>query len=214
MDVKALKSELAKAHADHEMEVQALRDELEQARCGYSGDDDLVKLYHAGTAVVTKQAAEIKKLKAECQREKDEQERQNKDFTLMMKEKDNEKAVLIEAVKQLEGRLASLTTEATDAEINLKRQVAAASGQVKAAAACSSKLEGDILAANKTIDDLRRLESAEGEKADLLNRLRRMEQHCEGYRSTATDQQTLIEKLSKENAKLVGELGRQQLHHK
>ena len=173
-----------------------------------------MKLYHAGTAVITKQAAEIKKLKAECQREKDEQERQNKDFTLKMKEKDEAKAVLIEAVQQLEGRLASLTTQFTKSDKDLKRQVADARGQVKAAAARSSKLEGDILAANTTINGFRRRESAEGEKADLLNKLRRVEQHCEGYRSTAIDQQKIIEKLSKENTKLVGNLGRQHFHHK
>lgn len=214
MDVKALKDELAQTHADHETKIQRLEEELEQARRGYSGDDDLVKLYHAGTAVLTKQAAEIKELKTEGQREKDEKERQEEDFTLMKKEKDDEKAVLVEAVKQLEGRLASLTSEFTDAKKDLKRQVADAKGQVKAAAARSSKLEGGVTAAKKIIDDLRRSESTGGEKADLFNKLRKVEQHCEGYRSTATDQQKLIEKLSKENAKLVGELGRQHLHHK
>ena len=213
MDIKALESELARAHADHELEIQNLKDELDQARQGYSGEDDLVKLYHAGTAVVTKQAAEIKKLKAECQREKDEQERQNKALILMVKEKDDEKAVLVEAVQLLEGRLASLTTESSAIEKDLKRQVEDVKGQLKAAAARSSKLEGEVLAASKTIGDLRRREPAEGEKADLLNRLRRVEQHCEGYRSTATDQQKIIEKLSKENAKLVGNLGRQHSHH-
>ncbi|KAM0701160.1 hypothetical protein Q7P35_011521 [Cladosporium inversicolor] len=214
MDIKALKDELARAHADHEIKIQRLEEELEQARRGYSGDDDLVKLYHAGTAVLTKQAAEIKKLRAEGQHEKDEHVRQDKGFTLNMKEKDEEKTVLMEAVKQLEGRLASLTTESTDAEKDLKRQIADAKGQVKAAAARSSKLEGGILAANKTIDNLRRHESAAGEKANLLNKLRKVEQHCEGYRSTASDQQKLIEKLSNENMKLVGELGRQHLHHR
>lgn len=213
MDIKALESELAQAHADHELEIQNLKDELEQARQGYSGEDDLVKLYHAGTAVITKQAVEIKKLKAECQREKDEQERQNKDFILMVKEKDDEKAVLVETVKQLESRLTPLTTESSATEKDLKRQVDDVKGQLKAAAARSSKLEGEVLAASKTIGDLRRRESAEGEKADLLNRLHRVEQHCEGYRSTATDQQNIIDKLSKENAKLVGCLGRQHFHH-
>jgi chromosome segregation ATPase len=212
MDIKALESELAQAHADHELEIQNLRDELEQARQGYSGEDDLVKLYHAGTAVITKQAAEIKKLKAECQREKDGQERQDKDFILVMKEKDDEKAELVEAVQQLKGRLASLTTESSATEKDLKRQVENVKGQLKAAAARSSKLEGEVLAANKTIGDLRHCEPAEGEKA-LLSRLRRVEQHCEGYRSTATDQQNIIDKLSKENAKLVGYLGRQHFHH-
>ena len=214
MDVKALKSELAQARADHELEIQRLENELEQARRAYTGEDDLVKLYHAGTTVITKQAAEIKKLKAECQREKDEQERQNKDFTLKMKEKDEAKAVLVEAVQQLEGRLASLTAESTAIEKDLKRQVADAKSQLKVAAARSSKLEGGILAANTTINGFRRHESAEGEKADLLKKLRRAEQHCEGYRSTATDQQKIIDKLSKENTKLVGDLGRQHFHHK
>jgi len=217
MDVKALKDELAEAHADHGLKIKELEDELEQARRGYSGDDDLVKLYHAGAALITKQAAEInkmKKMQAEGQHEKHEQERKNKEFTLMTKEKDEEKAVLVEAVKELEGRLASLTTESMSAEKDLKRQVKEVKGQLKAAAARSSKLEGDVVSANKTIGDLRRRESAEGGKADLLNRLRKVEQHCEGYRSTATDQQKLIEKLSKENAKLVGDLGKLHLHHK
>jgi chromosome segregation ATPase len=214
MGTKALKKELAHAHADHELKIQSLEDELEQARRGYSGDDDLVKLYHAGSAVITKQAAEIKKLRAEGQHEKDEQERQTKDFTAKMDEKDEEKAVLVEAVEQLEGRLASLTTESMDNEEDLKGQVADVRGQWKAAASRSSKLESEVLADNKTIDNLRRRESAGGEKADLLNRLHRVEQHCEGYRSTATDQQKLIEKLSKENAKLVGELGKMPLHYK
>lgn len=214
MDVKALKSELAQARADHELEIERLEDELEQARRGYTGEDDLVKLYHAGTAVITKQAAEIKKLTAECQREIDEQGRQNKDFILMLKEKDEAKAVLVAAVQQLEGRLALLTTSATETQKDLKRQIADAKGQAEAAAVRSSKLEGEALAASKTIDDLRRRESAEGDKADLLKRLRRVEQHCEGYRSTATDQQKIIEKLSKENTKLVGDLGRQYLHHR
>jgi chromosome segregation ATPase len=214
MGTKALKKELAHAHADHELKIQSLEDELEQARRGYSGDDDLVKLYHAGSAVITKQAAEIKKLRAEGQHEKDEQERQTKDFTAKMDEKDEEKAVLVEAVEQLEGRLASLTTESMDNEKDLKGQVADVRGQWKAAASRSSKLESEVLADNKTIDNLRRRESAGGEKADLLNRLHRVEQHCEGYRSTATDQQKLIEKLSKENAKLVGELGKMPLHYK
>ncbi|GAB7333856.1 hypothetical protein MBLNU13_g05980t1 [Cladosporium sp. NU13] len=213
MDVKALKSELAQARADHELEIQRLEDELEKARRACTGEDDLVKLYHAGTAVITKQAAEVKKLKTECQREKDEQERQNKDFNLKTKEKDEEKAVLVEAVQQLEGRLASLTTESSATEKDLTRQVADAKGQLSAAAARSSKLEGDFFAANKTIKDLRRRESVEGEKADLLNKLRRVEQYCEGYRSTATDQQKIIEKMSKENAKLVSDLGRMHLHH-
>lgn len=214
MDVKSLKEELAQAHADHELKVQSLEDELEQARRDYSGDDDLVKLYHAGAAVITKQAAEIKKLKAEGQQEKDEREQQNKGFTVTMKEKDEEKEVLVYAVQQLEGRLASLTTEFTDTETDLKSQVTDVNRQLKAAATRSSKLEDDILAANKTIDDLRRRESAEGEKADILDRLHKVEQHCEGYRCTANDQQKLIEKLSKENAKLVGELGGLHVHHK
>jgi chromosome segregation ATPase len=214
MDVKALKSELAQARADHELEIQKLEDELEQARRGYTGEDDLVKLYHAGTAVITKQAAEIKKLKAECQNEKHEQERQNKDFTLKMKEKDEAKAVLVGVVQQLEGRLASLTTQFTKTDKDLKRQVTAAEGHSKAAAARSSKLEGDILAANTRISSFRHRESTEGENADLLKRLRKVEQHCEGYRSTATDQQKIIEKLSKEITKLVGDLGRQYFHHK
>jgi hypothetical protein len=214
MDVQALKDELAQAHADHELKVQSLKDELEQARRGYSGDDDLVKLYHAGAAVVTKQAAEIKKLRVECQHEKNEQERQTKCSTAKMEEKDEKKAVLVEAVEQLERRLASLTTESTDNEKDLKRQVADVKGQLMAATSRSRKLESEVLAANKTIDNLRRCESARGEKADLLIRLHRVEQHCEGYRSTATDQQKFIEKLSKENAKLVCELGRMPLHHK
>jgi chromosome segregation ATPase len=213
-DVKALQDELAQAHADHEIKVQSLGDELEQARRGYSGDDDLVKLYHAGAAIITKQAAEIKKLRAQGLHEKDEQERQNKGFAARMKEKDEEKAVLVEAVKELEGRLASLTNESMDNEKDLKGQVADVRGQWKAAASRSSKLESEILAARKTIDNLRRREPAGGEKADLLNMLHRVEQHCEGTRSTANDQQKLIEKLSKENAKLAGELGGMPLHHK
>lgn len=214
MDVKVLKNELAQAHAEHELEIKRLEDELEQARRGYSGKDDLVELYHAGATVITKQAAEIKKLQAESHRGKDEQERQSKDFTLKTKGKDEEKAALVEAVQQLESRIASLTTESTDAEKVLKHQVSDARGQLKDAATRSSKLEGDLLAANKTIDVLRHLESAEGDKADLLNRLRKVEQYCEGYRTTATDQQKIIEKLSKENTKLVGDLGRLHLHHK
>jgi hypothetical protein len=214
LENKALKDELAQAHADHELETQRLGDELEQARRGYSGDDGLVKLYHAGATLVIKQAADIKKLRAEGQRGKDEQEQQNKESTLIMKEKDEEKAVLVYAVQELERRLASVTTEFMDTEMDLKRQVADVEGQLKTAAARSSKLEGDILAANKTIDDLRRHESAEGEKAKLLNRLNRVKQHCESYRSTATDQQKLIEKLSKENARLVGDLGKLHLHRK
>jgi len=211
MDVKTLKDELAQAHAEHALETKRLENELEQARRGYSGDDDLVKLYHAGATVITKQAAEIKKLQAESQRGKDEQERQSKDFTLKAKE---EKAVLVEAVQQLESRIALLTTESMDAEKALKRQISDARGQLKDATTHSSKLEYNLFAANKTIDVLRRVESVEGEKADLLNRLRRVEQHCEGYRTTATDQQKIIEKLSKENTKLVGDFGRLHLHHK
>jgi len=239
LENKALKDELAQAHADHELETQRLGDELEQARRGYSGDDDLVKLYHAGATLVIKQAADIKKLQAEGRRGKDEQEQQNKESNLMMKEKDEEKAVLVYAVQELERRLASVTTEFMDTEMDLKRQVEEVTGQLKAAAAHSSKLEGDlkrqveevagqlktaaarssklegdVVSANKTIDDLRRRESAEGEKAKLLNRLHKVEQHCEDYRSTATDQQKLIEKLSKENAKLVSDLGKLHLHRK
>lgn len=214
MGTKALKKELAQAHADHELKIQSLEDELEQARRGYSGDDDLVKLCHTGAAVITKQAAEIKKLRAEGQHEKDEQERQTKDLTAKMDEKDEETAVLVEAVEQLEGRLASLTTKSMDNEKDLKRQVADVKGQLKAAASRSSKLESEVLAANKTIDNLSRRESADGEKAALLNKLHKVEQHCEGYCATATDQQKLIENLSKENAKLVGDLGRLHVHHK
>jgi len=70
MDVKTLKDELAQAHAEHALETKRLENELEQARRGYSGDDDLVKLYQAGATVITKQAAEIKKLQAESQRGK------------------------------------------------------------------------------------------------------------------------------------------------
>jgi regulator of replication initiation timing len=75
MEVKRLKEDLTQALADHELETQRLKDELEQARNGYSGDDDLVKLYHAGAAILAKQAAEIKKLQAKSQNGKHDLER-------------------------------------------------------------------------------------------------------------------------------------------
>lgn len=204
MEIKSLENE-------HELQIQSLTEELEQARRDYSGDDDLVELYHAGTRLLAKQTAELKSLKAETQREKDDHERLKKSFTLEMAEKDNEKAVLTEAVQRLEGRLASLTTESTDAEADLKRRLAGSRDQRKAAVARSNKLEVDVLAAKKVIDDLRR-EIGEGMNADLLERLRKVEQHCDGYRSAALDQQKLIEKLSKENAKLAGDFGRQHIY--
>lgn len=218
MEIKNLKDELTKAHADHVLEIARLTQELEQARRNYSGDDDLVELYHAGTRLLAKQTAEVKSLKAGTQREKDEHERLKKCYTLETAEKNNENAALVEAAQRLSGRLASLTTESTDAEADLKRRLAGSRDLRKAAVARSNKLEEDILAAKKVIDDLRR-EIGDGKNAELrkkseelLERLRKVEQHCEGYRSAAVDQQKFIEKLSKENAKLVGGFGRQHFH--
>jgi cell division septum initiation protein DivIVA len=131
----------------------------------------------------------------------------------MVEEKDYEKAGLVDAIKRLERHLASLTTEFTDAEVDLKRQVADVQKQLEAAVARASKLQGDALAANKTIDDVRCQESAEDRNAELLDRLRKVEHHCEGYRTTANEQQKIIEKLSDENAKLVSGLGRQHINH-
>ena len=127
----------------------------------------------------------------------------------MIEEKESEKAELVKTVERLRNRLSSLTTEFMDAEKDLERQLVDVKEQLKAAVARSSKLQGDLLIANNMIDDPHRREAAEGRNADLLERLHKVEQHCEGYRSTATDQQKLVEKLSNENAKLMGALGRQ-----
>jgi hypothetical protein len=213
MEVKRLEDELAQAHTDHAGETKRLKNELEQARAGYSDDDGLVELYHAGAAILTKQAAELKRLRAENRISKHDLDRQQRNFIVMMEEKDHEKADLVEAVQRLEGRLASLTTDSMEVEVDLKRQVADVKDQLKAALTRSRKLEGDVLAHGKMTAEICRREAAEGRNADLLERLRKVEQCCEGYRDTATEQQKIIEKLCKENAKLVNGLGRQHVHH-
>lgn len=207
MEVKRLKNELTKVHADHAVETMRLQGELEQARANYSGDDDLVKLYHAGAGFFTKQAAQIKSLKAEVQHKTDEHVRLERSFTLKLAEKDNENVALAKAVRQLEGRLASLTTGSTEAEADSKRKVAVSQDQLKAAANSKNQLQGKSLIGTNLIEDPRRRDTVKGNNVDLFDKLRKAEHQCEGYRSVATEQQELIERLWKENTNLLRELG-------
>jgi hypothetical protein len=208
MENQRLRDELTKARAHHEVETRKLKDELETARAGYAGDDDLVKLYHAGTGLSERQAVEAKSLKAEVQREKDEQEQREREFTLAMAAKDNHVATLDKNIRRLEDRLSSLTIEYTDTETDLKKRMAGSRDQLKAAVILNKKLQGDMLERSKMFEELRQRKTVEDKDGDLLDKLRKVEHHCEGYRKTTADQQKLIEQLSKENTKLVRDCGR------
>jgi hypothetical protein len=210
MEIQRPRDELTKARAHHEVETRKLKDELVTARAGYAGDDDLVRLYHAGTGLFERQAVEVKNLKAEVQRGKDEQEERQREFTLAMEAKDNHLTTLDENVRHLEDRLSSLTVEYADAETDLKKRMAGSQDQLKAVIDLNKKAQRDMLECTKMIEELRHRKPVEDKDGTLLDKLRKVEQHCEGYRKTAVDQQKLIEQLSKENTKLVHDCGR---HH-
>jgi chromosome segregation ATPase len=207
MENQRLRDELTKALAHHEVEIRRLKDELETARAGYADDDDLVKLYHAGTGLFERQAVEVKGLKAELQRGKDEQEQREREFTLAMTAKDTHLATLLENIRHLEDRLSSLNIEYTDSETDLKKRMASSQDQFKAAIDLNKKLKNDMLECSKMVEEYRQRKPVEDKDGDMFGKL---ERQCEGYRKTAVDQQKLIEQLSKENTKLVRDCGK---HH-
>jgi hypothetical protein len=208
MENQRLRDELKKARAHHEVETRKLKDELETARAGYAGDDDLVKLYHAGTWLFERQAVEAKSLKPRFSVKRTNKNSEEREFTLAMAAKDNHVATLDENTRRLENRLSSLTIEYTDTETDLKKRMAGSRDQLKAAVILNKKLQGDMLERSKMFEELRQRKTVEDKDGDLLDKLRKVEHHCEGYRKTTADQQKLIEQLSKENTKLVRDCGR------
>lgn len=107
----------------------------------------------------------------------------------------------METVQRLEGRLASLTVESTDAEADLRRRLAESESQAKVAFALVNKVQNSVLANGKANG-----RAATSNDVELLVKLCMMEQRCESYCSTMADQQKVIERLTKEKSELADEL--------
>lgn len=190
---------------DHEIEIEKLKDELEKERAARSIDDNLLQLYNAGTQLIAKQKEQIENLKAEVMCEKDGNEQMKRLFALKVSEDDREKASLMEAVQRLEGRLASLTTESTDAEADLRRRLVESENQAKVALALVDKVKSKVLANGKANGHSNHSAAATSD-AELLLKLCMMEQRCESYCSTMAEQQKTIERLTKEKSELANDL--------
>jgi hypothetical protein len=124
--LEAGKSELKGHLYDRNAQIRHLKHELEKARTLQS-DDGLIQLYNAGGKLISKQADEIKELKRELQRGKDERER----LVPKLVEKDNqiakvedEKKNCREAMRRLQDRLAGLELGSPDSQMNPNRESA------------------------------------------------------------------------------------------
>lgn len=187
--------------------------DLDEEREGAS-DDNLIRLFNGGAALFNKQADKVKELKAQVQRERDEHERSKRRASMKLAESENEKLVCRETVRKVEGRLTALTTDFSDAEADLKRHLAESKRKLK--------VTNDELVAFKRlpppggkaspIGDMELASSVNAAKAtnaDLTVKLHKVEQHCEGYRQVTEEQQKVIERLTKENKKLLSQVGKQ-----
>lgn len=186
---------------------------LDEEREGAS-DDNLIRLFHGGAALFNKKPDKIKELKSQVQRERDEHERSKRSLSLKLTEKENEKLVCRETVRKVEDRLATLTTDFSDAEVDLKRQLAESKRKLKFAYDELVALKRLPPADGKVapIGDMELASSVKAAKAanvDLTVKLHKVEQHCEGYRQVTAEQQKIIERLAKENKKLLGQVGKQ-----
>lgn len=138
------KSQLKDHLSDRNADIRKLKGELEQAR-ELQTDHGLIQLYKAGTAMISKQADELKNLKVELQRGKAEHDR----LKPKLVEKDNqiskvenEKKICREAMRKLQDRLTGMQLNSPDVQANSSQEVAA----------MKQRLE-DF---NKTVDGLKR----------------------------------------------------------
>ena len=138
------KSQLKGHLSDRNADIRKLKGELEQAR-ELQTDHGLIQLYKAGTAMISKQADELKNLKVELQRGKAEHDR----LKPKLVEKDNqiskvenEKKICREAMRKLQDRLTGMQLNSPDVQANSSQEVAA----------MKQRLE-DF---NKTVDGLKR----------------------------------------------------------
>lgn len=187
--------------------------DVDEEREGAS-DDNLIRLFNGGAALFNKQADKVKELKAQVQRERAEYQHSKRSLSTKLAESENEKVVCRETVRKVEGRLTALTTDFSDAEADLKRQLAESKRKLK--------VTNDELVAFKRlrppggkgspIGDMELASSVNAAKttnADLTAKLHKVEQHCEGYRQVTEEQQKVIERLTKENQKLLSQVGKQ-----
>lgn len=189
----------------HEHEMQKLKDELELTRNMRSDDDSLVKLYVGGTNLVKKQTDELNSLKDENTREQTRNHQLSRLLALQMSNNKEEKAALVETVQRLEGRLASLTAESTDAEADLRHKLAESEQQAKAAFALASKLQDKMTAVDEAVEQSSDSTLASADTAELREEISILKQRCESYRSMMDEQEKLVEKLEEENWKLVND---------
>jgi chromosome segregation ATPase len=161
--LEAGKSELKGHLSDRNAQIRHLKHELEKAHALQS-DDGLIQLYNAGGKLISKQADEIKDLKRELQRGKDERDRlvpklveRDKQIAKVEEEKKNCR----EAMRRLQDRLAGLELGSPDSQVDPNRELAI------------------------------------------------LKQRLEEYRKVAEDQKEHIQRLTKENDRLVMALGRQ-----
>jgi len=138
------KSQLKGHLSDRNADIRKLKGELEQAR-ELQTDHGLIQLYKAGTAMISKQADELKNLKIELQRGKAEHDR----LKPKLVEKDNqiskvenEKKICREAMRKLQDRLTGMQLNSPDVQANSSQEVAA----------MKQRLEEF----NKTVDGLKR----------------------------------------------------------
>ncbi|KAM0721822.1 hypothetical protein Q7P37_002747 [Cladosporium fusiforme] len=188
--------------------LQGAHNELEKVRAtnpknGTQSDDDLVKLYRAGTQLITKQAAEIKAVKFDLQRAigtiaslKESSARKLQDKDKQGAQLEKEKMALEVTVQDLEARVASMATDNV-AKGNTEQQL-------KDARALVNTLHGMIDKRNKTVGNLRACESRLlAENADLSERLGVEEDACEELQAISDEQAEHIQQLLADNARLL-----------
>lgn len=221
------KSQLQGHLSDRRSKIQRLTRELQLARTKNS-EDGLVQLYHAGTKLIEQQANEIKGLKTELQRAKDELDRKEKTVAQRSSENDDRVAKMA-ASKATLGRHLVLPATKGASEESLKKQL-------RDSRDLASHLENGVKPRDKVIEDLHKRKaelrsSLAGEKtantdlrsslarkkatnAELQASLRKTEERCFGYMMTAEEQQRHIDRLAQENARLVDGLGRGFIDHR
>jgi len=108
--LEAGKSQLKGHLSERTAELAKVKRELKQAR-DLQRDDVLIGLYNSGANLLTKQADEIKTLKSELQRGKDEHEKSKSKLVEknnQISKVEDEKKNCREAVRRLQDRLAAL----------------------------------------------------------------------------------------------------------
>jgi len=138
------KSQLKGHLSDRNADIRKLKGELEQAR-ELQTDHGLIQLYKAGTAMISKQADELKNSKIELQRGKAEHDRLKPklvDKDNQISKVENEKKICREAMRKLQDRLTGMQLNSPDVQANSSQEVAA----------MKQRLE-DF---NKTVDGLKR----------------------------------------------------------